>query len=38
MKNRDNDLCEFLVVNELGKSTSRNSEAGMNKVERIKEL
>ena len=38
MDNNDNDLCEYLIVNELSKSQSTHREAAMNKVDRIKEL
>lgn len=38
MDSHDNDLCEYLIVNELAKSKSKNHEDVMNKVERIKEL
>jgi len=38
MDSHDNDLCEYLIVNELSKSKSRGNEVVMNKVERIKEL
>jgi hypothetical protein len=38
MDSHDNDLCEYLIVNELSKSKSRGKEDVMDKVERIKEL
>ncbi|MCP4456206.1 MAG: SHOCT domain-containing protein [Planctomycetes bacterium] len=38
MDSHDNDLCEYLIVNELSKSESRGKEDVMDKVERIKEL
>ena len=38
MDSHDNDLCEYLIVNELSKSKSQGKEDVMDKVERIKEL